>query len=76
MTKILGTANRQIAIDDTVYDIDLIPPNTPINTDDIDKEIHKAILRVGSFTTDEQQDIDIAELKALIANQVRETRKL
>lgn len=44
MTKILGTANRQIAVDDTVYDIDLIPPNTPIDTDDIDKQIESDLL--------------------------------
>lgn len=41
---------------------------------ELDREIHKAILRVGSFTTDEQQDIDIAELKALIATQIQEAR--
>lgn len=41
---------------------------------ELDREIHKAILRVGSFTTDEQQDIDIAELKALIATQIQEAK--
>ena len=41
---------------------------------ELDREIHKAILRVGSFTTDEQQDINIAELKALIATQIQEAR--
>lgn len=40
----------------------------------LDEQIHKAILRVGSFTTDEQAEIDIAELKALISDQVAEAR--
>ena len=67
MTKILGTANRQIAVDDTVYDIDLIPPNTPIDTDDIDKEIHDALFH--KTESEKRQAV-----KALIANQVREAR--
>jgi len=40
----------------------------------LDEQIHKAILRVGSFTTDEQAEIDIAELKALISDQVAKAR--
>lgn len=70
MTKILGTANRQIAVDDTVYDIDLIPPNTPIDTDDIDKQIEVIVsIACGAelgLLDDKYVDEDIKRMNATI----------
>lgn len=84
MTKILGTANRQIAVDDTVYDIDLIPPNTPIDTDDIDKQIDSILLSIEGavvptdrpgYNTVTYNTIKAKQaIKALISDQVAKAR--